>query len=205
MGSANFSLIDIFEKAFGYKSAAFKPEFDHVYGFIDGSKTGELTNYRSNNGAHGSPYYSTDANGREYFLPVTIKSSLGTIDLPYPVISITSKKTIIETPLTERRGTVKEFINIQDYEIVIKGFMINDSNEFPESDVTMLRSIYELIEPVSIANPATDIFLLRPDRKGSDLVIIKDLKFPSSGGVKNVRPYELTLISDEPFNLKVVS
>ncbi len=203
MASSNFSLADLFEKSFGYKSQAFSPKFDQVYGFLDGSKSDDRK-YRVNNGAHGSPYYSNDENGREYFLPITLRSSLGTIDLPYPVISIISKKTIIETPLTERRGTVKEFINIQDYEILVKGLIINESNEFPESDVRMLRDIYELIEPVSIINPVTDIFLLRPERKGCDLVIIKDLKFPSSGGVKNVRPYELTLMSDEPFNLKVV-
>lgn len=122
-------------------------------------------------------------------------------DLPYPVISITSKKTIVETPLTERRGTVKEFINIQNYEIVVKGFIIDSANEFPESDVTTLRTIYEQNVPLSLQCPLTDIFLLRPDRKGSDHVVLCELKFPAISGVKNVRPYELHFESDETFNL----
>ena len=111
-------------------------------------------------GSYGSPYYTKDALGMEYYMPVTISypdtgqqgnglvtgNSQGVLkkwDLPYPVISISSRKTIIETPLTERRGTVKELVNIQDYEITIKGFLITGANEFPESDVTTLRNIYE--------------------------------------------------------------
>jgi Domain of unknown function (DUF6046) len=117
------------------------------------------------------------------------------------VISISGRKTIIETPLTERRGTVKELINIEDYEIVIKGLIINGTNEFPEADVTTLRDVYEQNVALSIECPMTDIFLLRPDRKGSDQVVIKELKFPAIQGVKHVRPYELRLITDEPYNL----
>ena len=126
-------------------------------------------------------------------------------NLPYPVVSISSRKTIVETPLTERRGTVKELINIQDYEITIRGFIIGKPNEFPESDVTLLRTIYEQNTPISIQCPITDIFLVRPERNGSDEVVISDLKFPSIQGVKNVRPYELHLISDEAFNLLTIN
>ena len=208
MAEISFSIADLFEKTFGYKTQAFDPLFDPVTG--DGG-VNSLT--RTEFGAHGSEYYADDALGREYFMPVKVMypdnestsnaqaDVLKTWYLPYPVISITSRKTIIETPLTERRGTVKELINIQDYEIVIKGFIINRSNEFPEIDVTTLRSIYELNASLSIQCPLTDIFLLRPDRSGSDQVVIYDLKFPAISGVKNIRPYELRMISDEPFNL----
>ena len=117
------------------------------------------------------------------------------------MISISGRKTIVETPLTERRGTVKELINIEDYEIVIKGFIIGATNDFPENDVAILRNIYEQNSALSIQCPLTDIFLLRPDRSGSDQVVIKDLRFPGIKAVKNVCPYELHMVSDEPFNL----
>ena len=122
----------------------------------------------------------------------------------YPVISISSRKTIIETPLTERRGTVKELINMQDYEIVIKGFIIGNSNEFPEAEVGRLRTIYEQNSALSVQCPLTDIFLLRPDRSGSDQVVIRELIFPAVKGVKNIRPYQLRMVSDEPFNLVTI-
>jgi hypothetical protein len=88
-----------------------------------------------------------------------------------------------------------------DYEITIKGFIVATTHEFPEDAVASLQAIYELNEAISIQCPLTDIFLLRPDRSGSDQVVIKELKFPAVTGVKNIRPYELKLLSDEPFNL----
>jgi hypothetical protein len=203
MGEISFNLGDLFEQTFGYKTQAFEPQFATV--------SGNRALQRNEQGVYGSPYYADDGLGTEYFLPVTItyngsQTGTGTAtlkkwNLPYPVISLTSRKTIVETPLTERRGTVKELINIQDYEIVVKGFIISDSNDFPENDVMTLRTIYEQNVPLSIQCPLTDIFLIRPDRSGSDQIVIRSLKFPAITGVKHIRPYEMVLVSDEPFSL----
>ena len=197
MAQLSFDLAELFQTTFGYKSPAFNPDFNKA--------TGDKLSPRTETGAYGAGYYTSYHSGVEYYMPVKlgyVDNGITTEwDLPYPVISISSKKTIIETPLTERRGTVKELINIRDYEIVVKGFIINAVNEFPESKVTSLRSIYEQNTPLSIKCPITDIFLLRPDRSGSDQVVITGLKFPAVTGVKNIRPYELHLVSDEPFNL----
>lgn len=217
MAELSFNISDLFEQTFGYKTRAFDPDFSKTEGAVN-------TN-RKEYGAQGSPYYTIGSLGLEYYMPVTISypegiSSLtskqatqGAIetgklkkwDLPFPVISVSSSKTIVETPLTERRGTVKELINIRNYEITIKGFIIGEGNNFPESEVTILRNIYEQNEPLAIQCPLTDIFLLRPDRSGSDQVVITELKFPAVTGVKNVAPYELHLVSDEPFNLISIS
>ena len=222
MPATSLSLADLFEKTFGYKTQAFDPKFDHVTG------DGNSLSGRKEQGASGSAYYASDTPGMEYYMPVTLTypdvssipdpppgtagqsnndsfTILKTWALPYPVISINSKKTIVETPLTERRGSVKELIGIKDYEITIKGFIIGRTNEFPEEEVTRLRTIYELNSAISIQCPLTDIFLLRPDRSGSDQVVITDLKFPAVTGIKNVRPYELSFVSDEPFNLISIS
>ena len=92
-------------------------------------------------------------------------------------------------------------INTSDYEIMIRGLIIGPTHDFPEDQVAMLRDAYEQNKPVSIASAVTDIFLLRPDRSGSDKVVIAEMRLPVLRGVKNVRPYELKLISDETFNL----
>ncbi len=216
MADISFSLSDLFQQTFGYKTQAFDPDFS--------SGENEMLHTRQGQGSFGSPLYAEDAFGMEYFMPVTITYpdttalpetpngipfSAGTEtltilkkwNLPYPVVSINSRKTVIETPLTERRGTVKEMVNIQDYEIIVKGFIVGKPNSFPEEDLVTLRTVYEQNTPVAIRCPITDIFLLRPGRNGSDQVVITDLRFPSLTGVKNVRPYELRMISDEPFNL----
>jgi len=202
MAELSFDLGDLFEQTFGYKTQAFQPQFATV--------SGDSVLLRVEQGVYGSPYYADDALGTEYFLPVTITYNNGTSlqqwNLPYPIISLSSRKTIIETPLTERRGTVKELINIQDYEITIKGFIISaTADDFPENDVMTLRSVYEQNIALSIQCPLTDLFLIRPDRSGSDQVVIKELKLPAIAGVKHIRPYELLLVSDEPFNLIDIS
>ncbi len=184
MATANFSLLDLFEQAFGYQTEAFKPKFSEASGYGDGSSTNNLVKARRNFGVSGSPYYANDDYGKEYYLPVTITASGINISLPHPVISVSSRKVIIETPLTELRGTVKELVNVQDYQITIKGFAIDKPNRFPEFDITLLRDLYEHNVPLSIQNPITDIFLLRPDRAGSDLVVIKEFHLPEVKGVK---------------------
>ncbi len=204
MAELFFSLPDLFEKTFGYKTNAFDPQFEGVASRKNG---GRLTQ-----GAQGSPYYANDALGREYFMPVTLvypdtgNNGQQQFDLPYPVVAIQSRKTVVETPLTERRGTVKELINCTDYEITIKGFMIGIgiNGDFPENQVMQLREVYEQNLALSIQCPLTDIFLLRPDRKGSDQVVLMELDFPPLPGIKNVRPYRLRLVSDEAFSLEEV-
>jgi Domain of unknown function (DUF6046) len=204
MAIFSLSLGDLFEQTFGYKTQAFNPDFDAVQGYTYPNRTEQ--------GAQGTPLYATDALGREYFMPVVFlipQSESGTVtakySLPYPVVSVTARKTVISTPLTERRGTVKELINSLDYEITIRGFIIGAGNEFPEQEVAQLRNLYEQNTALSVQCVLTDLFLLRPDRKGSDQVVITELRFPAVSGVKNVRPYELRLVSDEPFNLEDIS
>jgi hypothetical protein len=219
MAEIAFDLGQLFETTFGYKTQAFEPEFKEAKGVKPPGRTEQ--------GAYGSAYYGRSALGREYYMPVTLTypderdipepppglafgtgdntvTVLKKWDLPNPVIAISSRKVVVETPMTERRGTVKELINIEDYEIVIKGFIIGEANEFPEAEVATLREVYEKNVALSIQCPLTDLFLLRPGRNGSDKVVIKELRLPSITGVKNIRPYELYMVSDEAFSLVLV-
>jgi hypothetical protein len=221
MAELDLSLSDLFAEAFGYRTEAAVPEFKGRRGFGNALTVPS----RTEDGKHGSPYYAKDAVGREYYLPVEIQvgndvipgtnttyaekwgvrsadgATTGRWNLPYPIISVTGDKRIIETDLTERRGTVKELINTRDWVISVKGFLINNENEFPEDDFETLVKLYELNIPVRINNVLTDILLLNPERDGSDLVVIRKLTFPEVRGVKHVKPYEIEFVSDEAFNL----
>ena len=193
MASISFNLPEVFERTFGYKTTAFSPEFAPI-----------------NNGKDVQhARYTSGMLGQYYYLPVTIaydvdgtgNAQAATWQLPHPVVAIKSKKHIVETIVVGRNGTVKEMIGAHDYEIEIRGFMVGKDNEFPEEEMTRLRTIYELNKAVEMRCTLTDIFLVRPDRGGSDNVVITSLEFPAVTGIKNVKPYVLKLVSDAPFNL----
>jgi hypothetical protein len=47
----------------------------------------------------------------------------------------------------------------------------------------------------------TDVWLKRPERGGSNEVVLKELLMPEVRGVKNVRPFEIKMVSNVSFNL----
>lgn len=100
--------------------------------------------------------------------------------------------------MPERGGTVKELISIDDYQINVKGILINDDNVFPESEVIDLHELFLKAESVIMKCVLTDIFL-----KGTfgQRVVIKDLKFPAVVGVEHAKPFEMELESDMIFEL----
>lgn len=199
MSTVNLSLANLFEAAFGYRSTAFDPQFTDVVGAQDDDRNTQKVSQT------GAKYWGY-ANGREYYMPVTVEyigadGGKKELVLSYPIISVSARKLIIETPLTERRGTVKEIINIADYDINIRGFMISGTKEYPEADVQALRDLWETNTAVRINSVLTDLLLLGADRKGSDKVVIKEMLLPEMKGVNHVQAYQLSLVSDAPFNL----
>jgi len=171
---------------------------------INGKNSGNLSSIGSS--------LTADYNGREIWLPVRFcgldQSKFGRTELflPYTVIKLSAKKTIVKTPLAERAGTVKELYSIEDYSINLKGFIIGYDKSgvypiWPEEDLKLLRSLWELNEAVELDNALTNIFL---GSENSGKVVIESLDLPEAeGGKTNVRPFNLTLESDTIFKLEL--
>lgn len=190
MAEVSFSIAQLFEQQFGYKSEAFN--FDKVPG-------------KKEKADGGSPLYSLDSFGREYFMPVWLGETLDSlIEIPYPVIRIECRKTIVETPLTERNGTVKELIYTQDYRITIKGLAVNSTPDWPEQSIKMLNNLFKINNPIYVQSALTDIFLIPMDRNGDVQAVISSISFPENKGAKNVCPYEIELVSDNIFSLNEI-
>lgn len=147
----------------------------------------------------GAILYKNDAFNREYYLPIW----LGGMYLPFPVISIDMAKTIVETPMVERKGSVKEIINTEDILINIRGIILRPDNNFPEEDLQKLNDLFIRNESLEIRNALTDIFLYDGDEKATDKVVIKKLSFPEVIGRKGLRAYQMQLVSDLIFTLEV--
>lgn len=174
-----FDLKRMFSENFGYE-----PPSD--YEFV-------AKEVEAQNSLLGAPLYDM-AQGRSYYLPV----KLNNIYLPYPVVSIRGSKTIVETPMVELDGTVKEFISMDDYSITIRGIIVSDNHLFPEEKITELRDLWLLKKAVPINNALTAIFL-----DGDQKVVIKSFDLPEVVGVKGARPYVMELVSDRELELEI--
>ncbi|MGN6568230.1 MAG: DUF6046 domain-containing protein [Flavipsychrobacter sp.] len=190
MAEVSFSIAQLFEQQFGYKSEAFN--------FSKQVPDNTLAK-------RGTDLIDNDAFGREFFMPVWLGADTTSyVALPYPVVRIECRKTIVDTPLTERNGTVKELINTQDYRITIRGLIISADKQWPEDGIAMLNDLFKMQAPLFIKCALTDIFLLTPERGGSDKVVMISISFPESRGAKDIRAYEIELISDEIFSLNEI-
>lgn len=202
MSSIELSMTQLFQEAFGVRAKPFEPKFQPVKGFNHKSY--------SDKSLMGAPMYASAEEGTLHYMPVSLWSNdsadgaHNSLLLPYAIVAMSAQKRIVETTLVEQGGTLKELIGMEDYIISIKGLMVGKGNVFPEADIAQLRNLYEWNGPISMQCALTDIFLLRPHRSGSERVVIKDLKWPFIKGYPSVRPYELTLLSDHPFQLKRV-
>jgi len=145
-----------------------------------------------NNSSNGIDHF-----GIEQYMPVEIDGW----ELPTePHISMSGKANIVETSLvgSEIRGSVKELINIEDYEIKIHGkFQNEEENNLPELLIERLRRIFELGERVSINCKLTDIFDITH-------VVISSITLPDMIGEQDAQDYEIILLSDEDFTMQLL-
>jgi len=206
----SYNLQDLFNKQWGKIAGSPKqPKFDDINKTAEPAKDPApkisdqvLVNFRSP-----SKYYARDMVGREIFMPVTFKDvHIGTkkdLLLPYCWVSFQANKRIVETPLTDRRGTVNELISVDDYKISIKGFVIGYDGSYPEDDIKELETLFNRNEALTLDCPMTDIFLLSENHtQGADKVIILDLKINEAQGNQHVRGFEMSLKTDQILELE---
>lgn len=188
---AEINLNEIFENAFGYNPPA-KVVIEDAPDRIASST------------ATGQPYYDQDIFGREFFLPLRLDDQL----IPFAVLGMTWKKTIISTPMPERGGSVKELISIDDYLFNIKGILINPDNDFPEAGIIDIKRIWVKNASVTLRSVISDLILSgRSDLNKEDpyghRVVIKEIKWPGVSGVEHAKPFEMELESDLIFDLEI--
>jgi hypothetical protein len=142
--------------------------------------------------------------GKEIWLPTRFRGI--NIDkrtefyLPFCVVKISGKKTIVKTAMSERQGTVKELYSTDDYSISLKGFFIDvDNRVWPEEDLTIFKKIFELQSAFVLENALTNVFLAK-----DQIVVIESFDITEvEGGRKHIRPFNIQLESDSIFTLEV--
>lgn len=189
-----FSVYDIIKKAqaaaatvdtlLGTKigDPKFKPKYD-----------GPAANERESSNL-GSTLRKRDANGRWYFMPVVLVYKGKEYEMPNSLISIRGRKHIVSTPMVGRKGSVKELINIEDYDIRIQGVALD--TDWPDDQLAAIKEIYAVNESVQLKCALTDIFM-----DEEDMVVIKSIDIPEMKGIEHAQTYSLELETDRSFEL----
>jgi len=134
--------------------------------------------------------------GRPYFMTLAVQNGEKTRWFPNePLVSISRKKTIVETATVgeNRTGTVKEYICAEDYEIDIKGVIIGDDDSYPAEEVKNLNDLFNLKGTLEIQkNPFFELF-------GIQRIILKTISFDEMVGKQSIQKYTIKAVSEEPF------
>lgn len=149
----------------------------------------------------GTRLYKQDALGRWYFMPVSmrhpdISGADHTLELANAVISLEQSKKIIETDLVNRKGSVKELISLEDYEITIAAFIQSGDGTYPEQEITRLRELFQINETVELISVLTDLLFDKDDK-----VVITNIAWPSTPGIEDGQAVTIKCKTDTPFEL----
>lgn len=114
------------------------------------------------------------------------------------IIDVTQNKQIVTTEISGfNSGTVKEYINKGDYAINIRGFFATKNpDEAPLVDSSILTSYCSAPVTLSITNT----FLNRIFNVNN--IVITNLSMSQQVGIRNVQYFEISALSDNPFDLK---
>lgn len=119
-----------------------------------------------------------------------------------PIVSIDAKKEIVRTTLNrgkDKKGTVKEEFNTEDYSISIEVIAISaDRGVYPEFDVKMIRDLFEKGSTIEVRGLMFGLFNIRE-------IVIESLsvKRAEKMGIR-WQPISIKAYSDEDFDLEIL-
>ena len=194
---SRFNLSDMLLSVLGYKGlpypGGFIPDAPGKYKADGYEYPGEQASEKTSSD-FGSTLRKKDAQGRWYFMPIVLEHKGTEYEMPNAVISIRGKKSIVETAMVGRKGTVKELISVDDYEIRIAGVCLDV--DFPDQQINALNELYNINESVTLKCALTDIFLDEEDK-----VVIKSIDFAEMKGCETAQVFTMELVTDRSFEL----
>ena len=114
-----------------------------------------------------------------------------------PLISMSLAKTIVETATVgkDRKGTVKEYINTEDYVLNIRGVCINPDypDEYPTKQVQELQRLFEINDSLVVEG---NLFL---ELFGIKNLVLKNIEWNEMAGQQGLQVYTINAVSDIDF------
>lgn len=148
----------------------------------------------------GQSFNKVGSYGQDIWFPIILrgskledkKSANIELEIEACTISVNLVSTIINTPVVERKGTVTEIINIDDYKFTIRGFLIGKNRTVPEQQILDLVTLKESTQEKTLHGGYPELFLDESCR-----IVISELEFPEVQGQNHwIRPFTMTCKSD---------
>lgn len=181
-----------------------KQVYENTFGYYQVPKLLDLDpKIEQSQTRYGTDLYKKDAYGRDVFSPVTLawgkkensNDYANKVTLPYSTVAVTASKKIVNTELVNRKGSVNEQININDYEFQINGVVISEQ-ALPEDWLDLFAQIFETKEPMEIVNPITDFY-------NTGNVIIISHHLPEMRGISNAQAFSFKARTEVNLELEV--
>jgi hypothetical protein len=195
--AGDINLNELRLRAFGYVA---RPGYSRLSTDSPLNKPAGYSNLKTSD-FHGD---ETSLLGTALVMPITLgykdaNGNLQTIQLPNePIIEISGSKTIVKTAVDGQRGTFKELFAINDYQVSIKGIVIQEdgSENYPKDLLRQLREMCERQSAIQITCDLTNIF-------GITQLVIENYSFPAVLGAQSWQPFILNCLSDFDFDIEL--
>lgn len=114
-----------------------------------------------------------------------------TYQLPgWPLFDITCSNVIEKTPNRGGLGSVKEYIYQDDYQITIRGFLINEVDDtYPNELLTQFKNFVNAKITFTVTSQVFNTL-------GINAIVVERWSLPSVEGFPNIQPFELNCVSD---------
>jgi len=124
--------------------------------------------------------------------------NLSGLYIPIAICEFNLQKLIVKTEITgtKIRGSVKELINIGEYDMTIKGCFISTDNKYPAAEVQALDGYMKANKPIQVVHQLCT--LLEIDR-----IVIEKGGLIAKPGFQNVQFFEINCCEDTPLELQL--
>ena len=111
------------------------------------------------------------------------------------LIDVNRPKIIERSVVQGRDGRVKEFIANDDYNVMIRGLLVNpDKGLYPLDDMNTLIALCDLNKEIKVTSDYLNLF-------GISYIVIANPYFPQRKGHQNTQLFSLNCFSDEAVEL----
>lgn len=145
-------------------------------------------------------FYGNGADGAVTYYDLTLQKTVTvpklTIDIA--LITVTKNINVTKTNVVGANGSVKQYINVGDYDIEIKGTFTSEIPDTrPDEQLRTLHKITSATNEVSVASGFLNLFGI------TTIVFDGQQTFPQDESQRDVIKFSLNCISETPFVIKV--